>query len=147
MGKLKKRGDGRYRLSIYLGKDPSTGKNRYKYVYGDSQKEAEEKALNVRLSMRKGLDVLAEQETFDVWAHRWRTVKAAEVSRGRMVTYASNIKKLEPLFFMTISRIKTSDIQSIILDLAFADPPLAKKHCWESKAQFNKYFHSPWKIG
>ncbi|MCL5290729.1 MAG: site-specific integrase, partial [Firmicutes bacterium] len=39
-GTIYKRKDGRYEGRIPLGRDPSSGRMRYRYVYGDSQKEA-----------------------------------------------------------------------------------------------------------
>lgn len=38
MAKLKKRPDGRYQVSVYIGRDEH-GKRRYKSVYGKTQKE------------------------------------------------------------------------------------------------------------
>jgi integrase len=114
-----------------LGRDEN-GKAKYKDIYGRTQKEADEKALQVKAAMRKGLDVTAERDTFGTWAERWLKVKAGEVSAGRLVTYESNVKHLARyLEHAQISKIRTSDIQTIILDLAELNPntgkPTAKK--------------------
>lgn len=127
MPRLKKRADGRYCLQVYLGKGKD-GKRKYKTVYGSTQSEVERERDQVRVAMRKGLDVTADQDTFKVWADRWEKVKAPEVSRGRMTTYKCNLKKVEPLENMPIIKIKTADIQDIIFDLANNPKrPAAKK--------------------
>ncbi len=54
MAKIKQRADGRYMISVYLGKD-SSGKELRKAVYGKTQKEAKEKAEQIRGCMARGL--------------------------------------------------------------------------------------------
>lgn len=49
MNKLKKRKDGRYKMSIFIGGDKD-GKKQYKFVYGKTQKEVKEKANKVKIS-------------------------------------------------------------------------------------------------
>ena len=63
MPKLKKRPDGRYSRQIYLGIGPD-GKRKYKTVYGATPKEVDDALLEVKLRMKKGLDVSAEMGTF-----------------------------------------------------------------------------------
>ncbi|RKJ43659.1 hypothetical protein D7X25_25740, partial [bacterium 1XD42-8] len=41
----KRRADGRIAVQVYIGKDKETGKRKYKTVYGNTQKEADEKAM------------------------------------------------------------------------------------------------------
>ena len=43
MAKMKKRADGRYMMNVYLGLDEK-GKQKYKSVYGKTQKEVKQKA-------------------------------------------------------------------------------------------------------
>lgn len=128
MPKKKKtaRADGRYCVKIYLGID-ETGKPSYKYCYGHTQKEADEKALQLKLSMCKGIDITAEKDTFGMWADRWLKVKTGEVSAGRAVVYQSHIKHLKTrLEHAQISKIRTADIQVIISDLAVKNPNTGK---------------------
>lgn len=56
----KRRADGRIAVQVYLGM--VDGKRKYKTVYGNTQKEADEAALQVKLALRKGIDVTAERE-------------------------------------------------------------------------------------
>lgn len=74
----KRRADGRIAVQVYLGK--VDGKRRYKTVYGNTQKEADEAALQVKLALRKGIDVTAERDTFSDWAQRWMKCKESDIS-------------------------------------------------------------------
>ena len=86
------RDDGLIAVQIYLGRDAESGKRRYRTVYGKTQKEADDKALQIKLSMKKGIDISAERDTFSTWADMWLKVKAGEVSAGRLVVYESHVK-------------------------------------------------------
>ena len=121
----KKREDGRLQSKVYLGN------GKYKYVYAANNKELEEKVQEVKLKIGKGLDVSAERDSFGFWADKWLKLKQLEVSHGRFLTYKARYKNLESIFYMQVSKIRTSDIQDIILGLAQCNPktekPMAKK--------------------
>ena len=71
-----KRDDGRYMVKVYIGlKD---GKKQYKFVYGKTQKEANIKAEELKVSLRKGIDIASSSDTFGVWAERWLMSKKHE---------------------------------------------------------------------
>lgn len=110
------RSDGRYYKRVYLGlKD---GKKTFKNIYGHSQSEVSEKALQVKLTLKKGIDVSADRDSFEQWSTRWLKLKKTGVSAGRYVTYRGAVDKLAALNYIPISKISTYHIQDIILDLA-----------------------------
>lgn len=121
-----RRADGLISVQVYLGTNED-GKRTYKTVYGKTQKEADEKANEIKLKLRKGLDISAENDTFEAWGTRWLRLKQHEISEGRFQTYCINFKKLSPIYKMPICKIRTCDIQEIILDLATCDRPLSEK--------------------
>ena len=88
-----KRADGRIAVQVYLGRDENN-KRLYKTVYGKTQKEADEKALQIKVAMKRGLDVTAERDTFGQWAERWLKIKAAEVGPVKYVGYKAAVKNL-----------------------------------------------------
>ncbi len=112
MIKNKQRKDGRIQAAVHLGN------GKYKYVYATSNKELQTKVNELNLKLGKGLDVSAEYDTFGEWAQRWLKLKAIEVSHGRHQTYKYRVANLEPLNCFSISKIRTTDIQDIILDMA-----------------------------
>ena len=120
----KRRSDGRIAVQVYLG--VVDGKRKYKTVYGNTQKEADKAALQVKLAMRKGIDVTADRDTFGDWALRWIKLKKTKVSDGQYRAYQSCVSHLERLRHMQISKIKTADIQDIIDDLASENPNTGK---------------------
>ena len=138
------RKDGLVKVAVYLGIGDD-GKPKYKTVYGRTQKEADEKAVAVKLSLKKGIDVSAARDTFGAWANRWIKVKACEVSAARQVVYAAHIKHLlRYLEYAEIGRIRSADIQKIIADLAAHNPntgrPMAQATLTELKGTAGQIF-------
>lgn len=115
----KRRADGRIAVQVYLG--TVDGKRKYKTVYGNTQKEADEAALQVKLALRKGIDVTAERDTFGDWAQRFLKTKK-DVSEGQYRNYEACVDHLAPISDMQIGKIKTIDIQEIIYSLASTNP-------------------------
>ena len=138
----KRRSDGRIAVQVYLG--TVDGKRKYKTVYGNTQKEADEAALQIKLAMRKGIDVTAERDTFGDWARRWMKYKEADISFSQRQSYESYLKHLAPLYDRRVSDIKTYDIQDIIDDLAKQNAhtgrPTAKKTLGDIKVTASQVF-------
>jgi integrase len=139
-----KRDDGRYRVQIYTGRDDS-GKHKYKSVYGRTQKEANDKALEIRLALNKGIDIAPELVTFSDWSARWISIKKPEVTAARAVSYECNIKHLNATFGGTdIKKIRPVDVQDVIIRLSRRNPntgkPTAKKTLSGIKCTANQIF-------
>lgn len=112
MIKNTKRKDGRVKASVYVGN------GKYKYVYASNNRELERKVQEVKLQLGKGIDVTAERDTFGQWADRWLKLKKLEVSNGRYNTYSYRVKNLAPIAYMQIGKIRTTDIQDVIIALS-----------------------------
>lgn len=119
------RADGRIAVQVYIGRRED-GTRQYKTVYGTTQKEADEKALAIRIAMKKGIDVQAERDTFGDWAMRWSEIKQSEVGNGMMNAYRSALKHLSTLNALPITKIRANDIQVVILKLAKKNPTTRK---------------------
>lgn len=109
-----RRADGRLQSKVYLG--IIDGKRKYKYVYARTQKELNEKVDEVKIKLGKGLDILAQRDTFREWAERWLRLKKTEVSPHRYYVYECRVKNLSPIAEQEIYRIRTIDIQDIIIN-------------------------------
>lgn len=118
------REDGRISVQIYIG--IVDGKRKYKTVYGHTQKEANEKANEVKIALGKGIDVLSTENTFKDWRDRFILIKSVEVRSGMMTTYNACVRHLDPLNYMDIGKVKTFDIQAIISKLALLNPNTKK---------------------
>jgi integrase len=125
-----KRQDGRIAVQVYLGR--VDGKRRYKTVYGRTQKEADEKARQIKSEIGLGLNVTADQDTFGQWADILLKIKASNVSPGQYKNYKGTVKYLKTLIGkMQIKNIRPQTIQNIIDNLAEENPtthrPTAKR--------------------
>lgn len=122
--------DGRVRVRVYTGiKD---GKKTYKSVYGKTQKEADIKAEELKVSLRKGIDISASNDSFKVWAEYWLVSKRYEVSTDRYSTLqARSAVWVDALKNTQISQIKPFELQTILFSIAAKNPytnePMAKK--------------------
>ena len=143
MSKLKLRPDGRYQMNVYLGfKD---GKEVYKTVYGQTQKEAKAKADQLRKSLKKGLDILAESDTFGAWADAWLEIKKSAVSNSQYISCRGYLKHLEPLYPAKITQIRTADLQRLFVSISIENSsktgrPLSGKTMKEIKAACAQVF-------
>ena len=125
------RADGRIAVQVYIGRG-DVGKRKYKTVYGATQKEADEKALQIKLKMRKGIDITAEADTFTDWRDRWLSTKKSSVSAGQYTSYKCCSDHLvSGIGDKPICKVRTSDIQAVICALEIVNPktgkPTAKK--------------------
>ena len=125
-----KRDDGRYMVKVYMGmKD---GKKTYEYVYGKTQKEADIKAEELRISLRRGVDISASSDSFKVWAFHWLLSKKYEVSKDRYSSLKARAGVwIEELGNLQINQIKLFQIQTILFSIAARNPltgePMSKK--------------------
>lgn len=120
--KNKARDDGRLQSKVYIG--TKNGKKKYKYVYATNTKELERKVQELKTKLDKGLDLFADRDTFGYWGEKWLKLKKIEVSAKRYKSYANRFENLAPIHSITISKLKATDIQDIILDCA--DEPSEK---------------------
>ena len=125
-----KREDGRYRAKVYMGlKDE---KKTYKYVYGKTQKEVNQKVAELKVSLRKGMDISASSEAFSVWANHWLNSKKYEVTEDRYSCLETRAKVwMEAIGNAVINQIKPFELQTILFSIAARNPktgkPMAKK--------------------
>lgn len=131
MPKLKKRADGRYSRQVYIGLGDD-GHRVYKTVYGATKKEVDDKALEVRVQLKKGIDLSANTDKFRVWSEAWLTRKKGDVSSVYYSGLAGKVKRLdEELGDRPIGKIVPADVQAVINSLAEHNPqtgkPTAKK--------------------
>lgn len=125
-----KRDDGRYAVQVYIG--VVDGKRKYKTVYGKTQKEADAKAEEVRVSLRKGIDISSSNDSFKTWVEYWLASKRYEVSDDRYNALLSRSGVwLDYIKNTPINQIKPFDLQTILFSIAAKNPytnkPMAKK--------------------
>lgn len=104
-----RRADGRIAVQVYLGR--IDGKRKYKTVYGNTQKEAEQRADELRFKLNKGIDIARDKDAFALWANHWLSIKEVEVSADQF----NLLKARANVFIDFIGNEKISEVQSIEL--------------------------------
>lgn len=138
------RADGRYRVKVYMGlKD---NKKTYKYVYGKTQKEADIKAEELRVSLRKGMNIATYNDSFKTWAEHWLMSKKHEdvtVDRYNCLFTRASVW-IDALQHTQINQIRPFELQSILFSIAARNPntgkPMAKKTIKEYIQVINAIF-------
>ncbi len=120
-----KRKDGRIAVQVYLGR--VDGKRKYKTVYGATQKEADQKAEDLKAKLRKGFDIERENDSFSKWAELWLIQKSIEIGTSQKESYKNSINKLnEYIGNISLKSIRPYDIQNIINDFFYENPTTKK---------------------
>ena len=139
-----KREDGRYAVQVYIG--TVDGKRKYKTVYGKTQKEADRKSEDLKVSLRKGVDISASNDSFKIWAENWLMSKRHEdVSEDRYKALSTRAGVwIDALQHTQLNQIRTFELQSILFSIAAKNPntgkPMAKKTIKEYIQVINSIF-------
>jgi integrase len=132
-----------YRVRIYLGiKD---GKKQYKNVYGKTKKEADMRAAEVKISLKKGINISASNDSFKTWAEYWLTSKRHSVSADRYNSLSTRAQVwIDALQYAQINQIKPFELQAILFSISAKNPntgkPMAKKTIREYIQVINSIF-------
>ncbi len=137
------RSDGRIAVQIYLGIGED-GKRKYKTVYGNTQKEADEKAREIKIKIGRGINLELEKDNFKKWRERWLKYKKPEISVSHYNCLLSTCKHLYPLDNKKIIDITPWDIKELLADLAKENPntgkPASKKILTDIKSIISQVF-------
>ncbi len=121
---MKKRNDGRYQVRVYLG--IVDGKKKYKSVFGKTQKEANQKANELKIKLNKGIDITTEKDSFEKWTNYWLVYKKALISEGQYNNYVTITKHFEDIKHLPLNKLQVSDFQMIINSLSIKNPTTGK---------------------
>ncbi len=132
-----RRKDGRIAVQVYLGTE--NGKRQYKTVYGKTQKEAEQKANELKAMLHKGIDLTARDRTFRFWAEKYMNSRKANLTASMFKQSQSRLQFFVDRFGdAPMEKIRLCDAESAISDLAACNPvtgkPSAKKTLTEYAA-------------
>ena len=120
-----KRTDGRATAQVYLGM--VDGKRKVKSVYGKTQKEADEKAAELKAQLRKGMTLASGRDSFSAWADYFFSSKSLKVSENQSKLIESRLKYWkDELGIYRIDSIKPIDIEMALNELAKCNPYTGK---------------------
>lgn len=142
--KRTKRPDGRYEDTVMIGYDEN-GKPIRKHLYGRTNKELDEKINAIRISLGKGLDISAQENTFSVWAEHWLKTKKTQVGNSQYTHYVTYVNYLNNYIGDTpVKDIRLIHIQTVINDLYEKNPntgkPSSKKTLKEIRSTAKQIF-------
>lgn len=139
---MKKRKDGRYQTSVYLG--IVDGKQKNVLVYGRTQKECREAATELKLKARKGIDITADRITWGDWVQAWKKARQFTKSERQLNDDSYYLKHFEVLNTYSLNKLQIADFQNIIDNLFHKNPttnkPTAKKSLIKFRSVANQVF-------
>lgn len=116
-----KRADGRIAVQVFVG--TVDGKRKYKTVYGKTQKEAEAKAAELKVLLKKGIDITATGDTLSTWIKYWLSSKKNKFSPSYYNACEAHLQYFaDTLGNVAISKIKPLDIQNLMNNLEKSNP-------------------------
>lgn len=145
-GTICKRSDGRWMISVMLGRDPKTGKIIRKYCYGKTKSEVLQKK-EALLDQRKGqVYIDADRVTVGQWVEKWLTIYAkASVRENTYTGYRSVVvNHIQPLLgTIKLQKLRGIDIQNMVNQIKAngGGPRLAELAFAVLRIALNKAFH------
>lgn len=129
MAKTKRRSDGRFTKRIPLGKDESTGRPKYKWIYAESQKALDKAVREYQRRLDQGLDPEYDSDSFHTLRMRWLEQRKldgiGEAWLRNLQQYSNHLSVLDHI---PAAEVRRSDVQDILNRLAQwhdGKPPLA----------------------
>ena len=138
-----RRADGRIVVQVYVGS--VDGKRKYKSVYGKTQKEADQKAAELRAQLHRGVDLISENRTFAFWANRFLISKKNTVSASWYKCISQRLDHFVQHFGeFDISKIRLCDVQAVLDAFAACNPysgkPTSRKTLIEYTSIIKQFF-------
>lgn len=124
MAKRKTRSDGRYQGKILVG--VIDGRQKYKYVYGKTKKEVDEKLAALRVELGKGAD-LTQNMSLSFWIDRWLSrLEQAQTPDWHAVCRVRAEYWRAALGDRDVSQLNTADLEDVLLGLKRRNPSTGK---------------------
>jgi len=108
-GTIRKRSDGRWEARGIVGRDPLTGKNIRKSIYGTSQDEVRKKLTQLTAAVDDGTYVEPSKLTVSMWLDIWTAEYLGDVKPNTVHKYKSRCRlHLKP----TLGTVKLADLSA-----------------------------------
>ena len=91
-GTIRQRADGRWEARITLGRDPGTGKQVQKSIYGTTQKEVLQKMKKALVQIDEGSYTAPAKMTVRQWMETWLSEYTANVKPSTLTSYRQHTK-------------------------------------------------------
>lgn len=136
------RADGRYQGKLLVAVED--GRPKYRYVYGKTQKEVNDKLADLRVKLGQGVD-LTQERALTCWIERWLRRTAQTQTEDWHATCEARAKVWDArLGRADVTRITAADLEDVLFDLARANPrtgrPSSRKTLTEYKNVISQIF-------
>lgn len=109
MASIKKRSNGTYQATIYVGRD-AKGKQLFKYITRDTKKECKAIAREIEQEIQEGRYINVENIRLIVWMEKWLELNKESISPS---TYSSYVMYVEKHFKPYFKNLKLNQINDI----------------------------------
>lgn len=118
-GTIRQRSDGRWEGRVTLGRDPGTGKQVQKSIYGATQREVRQKMQKMLVELDEGVYVAPSKLTVKAWLETWLADYNGDVKPATIVSYRQHIKNhiVTALGAVKLSALTPSAVQRFYNDL------------------------------
>ena len=91
-GTIRQRKDGKWEARYTVGRNPGTGKQTQKSIYGETQKEVRQKLQKVLLEIDEGAYSEPSNQTVNAWLKCWLTSYLGNVKPGTVANYTQHVE-------------------------------------------------------
>ena len=91
-GTIRQRSDGRWEGRVTLGRDPGTGKQVQKSIYGATQREVRQKMQKMLVELDEGVYIEPSKLTVKAWLETWLAEYNGDVKPATIVSYRQHIQ-------------------------------------------------------
>ena len=117
-GTIRQRSDGRWEARYTVGRDPGTGKQLQRSVYGSTQKEVRLKLQQATVDINNGVYADPSHLTVGAWLDVWHAEYLGNVKPATVVSYAQQVKNyIKP----AVGAVKLSSLQSAPIQKLYND--------------------------
>lgn len=123
-GTIRQRKDGRWEARYTVGRDPGTGKQVQRSVYGSTQKEVRQKLAQAVAAIDSGTYVVPQRMTLGQWLDVWQQDYLGKLKPSSVQTYELKIRKhIKPaLGAIRLADLHPHTVQNFINGLAPLSP-------------------------
>lgn len=127
-GSIRQRPDGRWEARVTLGRDPGTGKQVQKSIYGATQKEVRQKMQRMIVDVEDGVYTVPSKLTVKVWLETWLEEYNSDVKPATILSYRQHIANhiVPALGAVKLSELTPSAIQKFYNKLLRSGKKVAK---------------------
>lgn len=115
-GTIRQRKDGRWEARFTVGRDPGTGKQLQRSIYGDTQTEVRKKLVSAVVEVDESIYLAPVKQTVSQWLDTWVEEYCRGLKPYTLLNYKSKIKNhIKPL----LGAVKVQDVTPDMIQHAY----------------------------